>query len=72
MVNLLDPSGLLTWKVGWDVAEDVSVGLGGFHGLGKGMAVLPSETGTADLLPALGSEMGAYGHTVFLDLSAYL
>lgn len=37
LVNLTDPSTLLSWGLGYSVQQDVDVGLGGFHGVGDGL-----------------------------------
>ena len=36
MMNLLDPTALLTWSATLEVMESVDLGLGGFHGVGDG------------------------------------
>jgi hypothetical protein len=61
ITNLLEPSALLAWSVSASVAQDVEVGLGGFHGLGESV----SDTGQ------LRSEFGTYGQLVYLQIAAF-
>lgn len=65
MMNLTDPSGLVTWNLSYSVAQDVDLGLGGFHGIGAGLNA-DLQTGAITF-----SELGAYGHTVYLQLAAF-
>ena len=37
MVNLLDPTALLSWSASVEVLESVDLALGGYHGLGEGL-----------------------------------
>lgn len=34
MMNLTDPTAMLTWSLGYEIAQDVDFSLGGLHGLG--------------------------------------
>ena len=63
MVNATDPSALVAWSFTYSVAQDVELGVGGFHGLGEGITI------AADL--TLGSELGSYGQLVYLQLAAF-
>jgi hypothetical protein len=36
MVNLLDPTALLSWSIGWEVLQSVDLSIGGYHGVGEG------------------------------------
>lgn len=60
VANLEDPSALLTPSLAWSVADEATVGVGGFVGLGKRPQGL-----------ALGSEFGTYPITGFAQVSAY-
>ncbi|TNF36865.1 MAG: hypothetical protein EP329_04510 [Deltaproteobacteria bacterium] len=60
--NLGDPSLLVVSALRYDVAENVDLGIGAFDGIGGG----------ADLSAGgFESELGAYGHLVYLDLAAW-
>jgi len=62
MMNLLDPSALLTTTLRYDIAENVDLVLGAFNGLGAGGDLAAGR---------LGSELGSYGHLVFAQLAAF-
>ena len=64
LMNIPDPSAIVSWSFGYDVAQDVQIGLGGFHAIGE-----PIGVSGADL--AFGSEFGAYGQLVYLQLAAF-
>ncbi len=70
MMNLGDPSGLIAWGFGYAVAQDVELALGGFHGIGPGV-LIGDPAGVLDADPALLSEMGTYGHMVYLEMAAF-
>lgn len=63
MMNLVDPSAMIAWGVAYQLAQDVEVSLGGFHGIGEGLNV-----NTPDILV---DELGAYGQLVYLQLAAF-
>jgi len=60
--NLGDPSLLVVTRLRYDVAENVDLGIGAFDGFGGGVDL---GAGRFD------SELGAYGHLVYIDLSAW-
>ena len=61
MVNLTDPTAILVWSVAYELAQDVDVQVGGFHGLGSGL-----EYGDGG-----GLEFGAYGQMFYVQLAAF-
>lgn len=79
MINLTDPSALLIPSLGWSVASNAEVALGGYIGVGKRAEQrTPVFTGDADadadeLVRSLGvrSEFGTYPGVAFLQLKAY-
>gem|GEM_PF-519149 len=66
MMNLVDPSALVAWGFNYSVAQDVDLGLGGFHGVGAGIGF-----DLASVSPTFGSELGSYGHLVYLQMAAF-
>ena len=60
LVNLLDPSAMVGWSIGWAFQQDIELGLGGFHGIGRG-----SRDGR------ISAEFPLYGQQVYLQLSAF-
>lgn len=63
ITNLADPSALIVTALRYDAAENVDLRLGAFTGIGARTAIDEGR---------LGSELGAYGHLVFLDLALWL
>jgi len=64
MVNLGDPSALIAWAASYELAASVNLSVGGFHGLGEGVAL-----GAQGI--ALGSELGSYGQLLYIQLAAF-
>ena len=60
--NLADPSLLVATSLRYDIAQNVDLGIGAFNGIGGGADL---SAGRFD------SELGAYGHLVYLDMSAW-
>ncbi len=62
LANVGDPSALATWSLRYSLSEEAEVSLGGFHGVGAAPTLVP---------PTLDSELGAYGHLVWLQMAAF-
>lgn len=62
IANLVDPSALIVTSLRYDIAENVDLSLGAFDGIGGGADVAAGR---------FESELGAYGHLVYLDLAAW-
>ena len=37
LMNLSDPSALISWSLGWEVLQSVDLSIGGYHGAGEGL-----------------------------------
>jgi len=64
MTNLQEPSAVFALNAQLDLPQSTQLGLGAFTSVGARPTI-----GSA---PELGSEFGAYGHLVFLQLSVFL
>ncbi|MCB9737085.1 MAG: hypothetical protein H6745_31255 [Deltaproteobacteria bacterium] len=62
IANVVDPSALIVTSLRYDVAQNVDLGVGAFDGVGGGADVAAGR---------FESELGAYGHLVYLDLAAW-
>lgn len=67
IANLEDPSALIAPSIGWSLADDASLALGGFVGAGPRPDPVSIES------PALtpNSEFGLYPHALYLSMRAY-
>jgi len=64
MTNLQDPSAIFVASAQLDLPHSTQLGLGAFTSVGARPSLVPELD--------LGSEFGAYGHLLFLQLSVFM